>query len=102
MPVRERGLHVIAKSRLMEFANKHGDCKSQVIAWYNIASKATCHNLSEVRQTFPQADVVGGKTVFNIKGNAYRLVVHILYERQRIYIKHLLTHSEYDKDNWKN
>ena len=39
--------------------------------------------------------------MFNIKGNAYRLVVHIRYDRGIIYIKDLLTHSEYDKGVWK-
>ncbi len=44
---------------------------------------------------------VGNKTVFNIKGNDYRLIVHILYDKGIIYIQHLLTHAEYDKGAWK-
>ena len=85
----------------MEFADAHGDCRSQVIAWYQIASKATWRNLAEVRQTFRHADAVGNKTVFNIKGNDYRLVVHILYDKGIIYIQHVLTHAEYDKGAWR-
>ena len=85
----------------MEFADAHGDCRSQVIAWYQIASKATWRNLAEVRQTFPQADAVGNKTVFNIKGNEYRLIVIIIYTTGTIYIRDLLTHAEYDKGAWK-
>ena len=94
-------MRVIAKSRLMELARAYGDCESQVIHWYHIASKATWHNLSEVRQVFRHADLVGDKTVFNIKGNDYRLIVHILYTTQTIYIRDLLTHAEYDKGTWK-
>lgn len=94
-------MRIIAKSRLMALAAQHGDCIQQVATWYHIASKATWRDLSEVRQTFPHADVVGDKTVFNIKGNAYRLIVHIRYEQGIIYIKDLLTHAEYDKGNWK-
>jgi mRNA interferase HigB len=97
----EGSLRVIAKRRLLELAGGHGDCIDQVNAWYSIASKATWHDLSEVRQTFRHADIVGDKTVFNIKGNDYRLVVYILYKTQTIYIKHLLTHAEYDKGAWK-
>ena len=40
-------------------------------------------------------------TVFNIKGNAYRLVTKIEYRWQMIFVKHLLTHAEYDKGDWK-
>lgn len=93
-------MRVITKSQLLKQARIYGDCESQVIHWYRVAIKATWHNLNEVRQTFPQADQVGDKTVFNIKGNDYRLIVHILYGKGIIYFRHLLTHAEYDKDNW--
>lgn len=94
-------MRIIAKSRLMTLAATHGNCVDQVAAWYNISSKATWQSLSEVRQTFPHADPVGDKTVFNIKGNAYRLIVYIRYDLGIIYIKDLLTHAEYDKGMWR-
>jgi mRNA interferase HigB len=94
-------VRIIAKRRLMELATSYGDCVRQVTDWYTIASKADWHNLSEVRQTFRHADLVGDKTVFNIKGNDYRLIVHIRYDAGIIYIKDLLTHAEYDKGAWK-
>jgi mRNA interferase HigB len=95
-------MRIIAKSRLIALASVHGDCMQQVMAWYAIASKAQWHDLSEVRQTFRHADMVGDKTVFNIKGNAYRLISHIHYAAGIIYIKDLLTHAEYDKGKWKS
>lgn len=94
-------MRIIAKSRLMVQATAYGDCVRQVTDWYNLASKAAWHNLSEVRQAFRHADAVGDKTVFNIKGNDYRLIVHIRYDASIIYIKQLLTHAEYDKGAWK-
>lgn len=94
-------MRVIAKRRLFDLAAEYGDCVNPVNAWYHIASKAAWHSLNEVRQTYPQADLVGDKAVFNIKGNDYRLIVHIQYKTQTIYIRHLLTHAEYDKGNWK-
>jgi mRNA interferase HigB len=74
---------------------------AQVADWYRIARKNEWHNLAEVRTSFRHADSVGDKTVFNIKGNDYRLIVHIDYQRGVIYIKALLTHAEYDKGTWK-
>ena len=94
-------MRIIAKSRLMTLANAHGNCVGQVVAWYNIARKASWHNLAQVRQTFRHADVVGDKTVFNIKGNDYRLIVHIRYDLGLIYVKDLLTRVEYDEGAWK-
>jgi mRNA interferase HigB len=37
------------------------------------------------------------RAVFNVKGNAYRLVVAVKYEFQVVYIRFIGTHSEYDK-----
>jgi mRNA interferase HigB len=55
-----------------------------------------------VRQNYPEAEAVGNFTVFNIKGNNYRLIVGMDYETQTVYYKYFLTHAEYDKDDWKN
>jgi mRNA interferase HigB len=40
-------------------------------------------------------------TVFNISGNKLRLITDVVYRYQTIYIKHVLTHAEYDKGAWK-
>ena len=56
----------------------------------------------EVQSDYPSAESVGSFTVFNIKGNHYRLIVSIDYLAQTIYIKYVLTHAEYDKEQWKN
>jgi mRNA interferase HigB len=55
----------------------------------------------ELREIFPSADRVGKLTVFNIGGNKVRLIAAIHYNRQKIYIRAVLAHSEYDKGNWK-
>ncbi len=39
--------------------------------------------------------------MFNISGNKYRLVSVIKYRWQIVYIRHILTHAEYDKGKWK-
>jgi mRNA interferase HigB len=93
-------MRVIAKRRLMELAATHGDCVDQVADWYRVARRSDWRNLAEVRASFRHADTVGDKTVFNIKGNDYRLIVHIRYSTGTIYIKDLLTHAEYDKGTW--
>jgi mRNA interferase HigB len=44
---------------------------------------------------------VGRFTVFNIGGNKYRLIAAIHYNRGKVYVRHILTHEEYDCDEWK-
>jgi len=70
--------------------------------WYAIAKRAQWHSLADVRGDFRHADAVGLFTVFNIAGNKYRLVTVIRYRWQVIHVRHVLTHSEYDKEGWKS
>jgi mRNA interferase HigB len=95
-------MHLIAISRLREAAAKYPDVAIQIEDWNEIVKIATWQNLTEVQQTYSSAEAVGNFTVFNIKGNRYRLIVSINYLRQIIYFKYFLTHAEYDKDNRKN
>lgn len=95
-------MHVISRKKLRQFCQVHGDCCEALDDWYRIASQTNWGNLLEVQTIYPQAEAVGNFTFFNIKGNKYRLIASINYEKQVIYIKYVLTHAEYDKDNWKN
>lgn len=53
---------------------------------------------NEAKQTYPSASVLkSGRIVFNIKGDSYRLIVKINYEKQWIFVKFIGTHAEYDK-----
>jgi mRNA interferase HigB len=45
--------------------------------------------------------MVGPLAIFNIRGNTYRLIVRMVFQYQRMYIKEFLTHAEYDKGAWK-
>ncbi|KAM3099386.1 type II toxin-antitoxin system HigB family toxin [Phormidesmis sp. 146-35] len=82
--------------RLREFGKRHADCQNALDNGYKVASKADWSNLIEVQSLFPKAEAVGNFTVFKIKGNSYRLIVSIEYEKQLVYIKYVLTHAEYD------
>jgi mRNA interferase HigB len=86
---------------LLEAAKKHADLGQALDAWYRIAKRAAWKNLMDVRRAFPTADAVESLTVFNIKGNAYRLITEINYQTGRIFLRYVLTHAEYSKGGWR-
>jgi mRNA interferase HigB len=94
-------MHVISRKRLREAATNHTDLEGSLDTWFRIAKKAKWNSLAEIRQTFPRTDAVEGCTVFNIKGNEYRLITRINYRTGRIFIREVLTHGEYDRGSWK-
>ncbi len=94
-------MHIISRKRLREFWEEDGKSQVPLDEWYRRMRKLAAKSLAELRKTFPQADLVGKCTVFNVGGNKYRLITKIDFQRQTIYIKFVLTHSEYDKNKWK-
>lgn len=94
-------MHVITRKRLNEFAKLYPDTKNALSQWYQLVKENEFISFVELRQIFPSADQVGKLTVFNIGGNKVRLIAAIHYNRQRIYIRAVLTHSEYDEGKWK-
>jgi mRNA interferase HigB len=97
----ESVLHVIGRKKLREAASEHAGLGGPLDVWYRIARKARWSSLMEVRQVFPSADAVGKFTIFNIKGNAFRLITEINYHTGKIFLRHVLTHAEYGKERWK-
>lgn len=94
-------MHVISRRKLKEAATRRGELEGSLDAWFRIAKKALWKNLADVGKTFSSADAVGKWTVFNIKGNQYRLITEINYKSGRVYVRHVLTHAEYDREGWK-
>lgn len=94
-------MHVITRKRLNDFAAVHPDAKSALQQWYKRIKETPFHNFAELREVFPSADQVGNLTVFNIGGNKVRLIAAIHYNRQKVYVRAVLTHSEYDQGQWK-
>jgi mRNA interferase HigB len=94
-------MHVITRKRLNDFAAVHPDTKSALQLWYRRIRSGTFQNFAELRALFPNADQVGRLTVFNIGGNKVRLIAAIHYNRQKVYIRAVLTHAEYDEGKWK-
>ena len=94
-------MHIISRKKLIDFAEAHPDSSDPLDHWYRIVKSNDFEHFVDLRETFPSADLVGRHTVFNIGGNKYRLIASIHYNRSKLYIRHILTHSEYDKGDWK-
>ena len=67
-------------------------------AWYAEATKATWTSPQDIKDTYRHASFLGdNRVVFNIGGNHHRLVVHINFDYQIVYVKFVGTHAEYDR-----
>ena len=94
-------MHVISRKRLNEFVEQHPDARPSLAHWFGLIKRGAFANVIELRDTFPSADQVGKLTIFNIGGNNVRLIAAIHYNRQKVYVRSVLTHAEYDEQSWK-
>lgn len=79
---------------------KHPDSQTPLARWFKLISIQKFRNFAELLTVFPSADQVGNLIVFNIGGNKYRLIVSIHFNRGRVYVRHILTHTDYNKGRW--
>jgi len=94
-------MRIISKKRLKDFYEKRKDAKGPLLAWFRVININRYGNFSDLRNTFPNADLVGKCIVFNIGGNKYRLITVIHFNREIVFIRNILAHNAYSKGTWK-
>lgn len=91
-------MHIVSHKKLRDFYEFHPEAKTPLEHWYNIAQDAQWRNYADIKRDFNSVDSIGNQRyVFNIKGNDFRLVVVIKFTINRIFIRFVGTHNEYDK-----
>ncbi|MCI0637773.1 MAG: type II toxin-antitoxin system HigB family toxin [Gemmataceae bacterium] len=96
-------MHVISRKKLREFWEIHQSGESPLRAWFKMLRQATWSDPKDMQKVFGRkVDQVNQFTVFDIGGNKYRLITVIDFERQKIFIRNVLTHAEYDEEKWKD
>ena len=94
-------MHVITQKRIWEAKQKYPGSASALDGWYRVIKSNQFVNFSELKKSFNSVDKVDDIYVFNVGGNKLRIIANIHFTRQRIYIRAVLTHKEYDKNTWK-
>lgn len=91
-------MRVLSLKKLRSCWEKHAETEGQLKAWYHHVEHADWHVPADVQQDYgDDAILPNNRAVFNIKGNKYRIVVEIHYDRQYVYIRFVGTHAEYNK-----
>ncbi|MFB3303518.1 type II toxin-antitoxin system HigB family toxin [Pseudomonas sp. AMR01] len=94
-------MRVISEKRIWEAKEKWPRSASALDEWYRRIKRNSPADFASMKCIFPATDKVGQLHVFDIGGNKLRLIAFVRYQQQRIYIKYLLDHRGYERDNWK-
>jgi mRNA interferase HigB len=92
-------MHLISNKKLKDFAAKHPPADEPLQAWRKIMESRTFVTFADMKATFNTVDRVGSYCVFNVGGNKYRVIAAVHFDRQKMYIREVFTHKEYN--TWK-
>jgi len=91
-------MRIIAKRTLRDFWATNALAEQPLLDWYDTVTVQIWQSPNDVKQTFASASIIdSNRVVFNIKGNDYRLVCHIDYAFQLVFVLWIGRHAEYDK-----
>lgn len=93
-------MHVISKRPFNAAARTHPNHRQALEDLYRVLRKSAFRTPDEMRRMFPSLDNFRHKDkwwVMDIAGNHLRLIAFIQFVHNRMYVKHILTHAEYDK-----
>lgn len=91
-------MRIVSRRALREFWEVHRDAEAPLRGWYDSVRKERWATPADMKAHHPTASIVGnGRVVFNIRGNAYRLIVKVDYQFLRVYVRFVGTHREYDR-----
>lgn len=93
-------MRIIALSTLRAFWEKHPDAEMPLRDWHAEASRSDWRTPADIKAAYRNASfTANNRVVFNIKGNDYRLVVAVHYDRGQMFVRFIGNHRQYDKIN---
>jgi len=89
---------IVFLEKLSTFSKKHADARKSLVTWQYVTEIAVWKTKQDVLSDFPNAKMIkNNRARFEIKHNTYRLIVYINYDSQRVTVRFIGTHTEYDR-----
>lgn len=90
-------MRLISNKALRDFTSRHSAAGQPLQAWRKLIERNEFHHFADLKRVFNSVDKVGDYHVFDVAGNHYRLVATIHFNTQKLYVRAVMTHGEYDK-----
>lgn len=91
-------MNIIAKGTVTYYCDHFPKAKTALLSWYHEFSKQSFKTFNELKTIYGNASIVANsRVIFNVKGNDYRLIVMVNFNKSAAYIIWFGTHSQYDK-----
>ena len=93
-------MRIISEKQLRKFWEERREAERPLREWIRVVKGADWHDFADVRKTFNHADLYCDCTIFDVGGNKYRIIAKVAYGIKVVFIRSVLTHTEYDQKKW--
>lgn len=94
---------IFSKKTLRDFWEQHPDSEQYLKTWFETVSDADWKNPHDVKNNFANASILkNNRIVFNVKGNTYKLIAKMNFEKSWVFIRFVGTHADYDRIDAEN
>jgi mRNA interferase HigB len=91
-------MKILNSGLLEQFARSHSEAANQFWSWYYDVSAQDWNMPLDIKKIYATADPIpNNRAVFNIRGNKYRIVVEVNYQKKLELLRWIGTHAEYDR-----
>jgi mRNA interferase HigB len=94
-------MHIITRKRITEAAQAYPDCEGALLGWYRVMKHAEPVCFADLKRLFNSVDKVGKLYVFDVGGNKLRLIAAVHFNTSRVFIRAVLSHRDYDQNDWR-
>jgi mRNA interferase HigB len=94
-------MHIITHTRIGVAQQRMPGSARALDVWYRLLKRGHYRTFAELKSVFGSVDKAGNVFVFDIGGNKARIVAAIHFNRAKVFVRHVLTRAEYDRDDWK-
>ena len=94
-------MHILSHGVIIKAMARWPEAQSALDGWYRLMKACEPGNFAELKALFPAVDKVGPYHVFDIGGNKIRLIAVVRFQGKKVFICHILSHKEYDRNQWK-
>ena len=91
-------MRIISRKTLRDFWETQADSEQSLHAWFHETKSANWKSFTDIKARYHSADLLpGNRVIFNIKGDTYRLIVHLHFKTGIVFIRFIGTYAEYAK-----
>ncbi len=99
-------MRIVSRKSLVQFWEIHKEVETPLLQWFRVVSEARWQNSNDVKQTFNTVDqpIINQKriAILNVGGNKFRIIASIHFNTQIVFIRDILTHTQYERGSWRN